>query len=203
MKNKRIFNFAYGSNMSVDRLYARVGRVKVIGAYTIDNYALEFNCGWPPNQMYGNMVRRMGSNIEGVLYELTEEQIGELDKYECYPRNYTKIYFYDAAKDAIIFAYVATPWFETAREGKPQLDYINYLIKGSLEFNLNKTYEYLTAFKKANYKLKIKDKKKVSANSQASPGRSTFRVRNGQVVYDTPVIQEEGGITVIPPQQAV
>ena len=177
--NKRVFYFAYGSNMLISRIYDRVGKVKVIGAHTLKGYALAFNCGYPPACMYANMVEREGASIEGVLYELTERQIAQLDKYEVYPFNYQKIYFYDAVKDAVIFAYVATSDFKPRRVGKPTLDYLNILIQGCKDFKLTSTLTYLLTYKSQNYKLKNKSD---FVESVTSIGKSSFKVRDGRVV---------------------
>lgn len=183
MKNKRVYYFAYGSNMSVDRIFERVGKVFVKGAYLIKGYTLLFNCGHPPYNLYGNMVQSSNGKIEGVLYELSEEQIHRLDFYECYPNNYDKIYFYDDEKDAIIFAYVATKDFclRPSESGKPQLDYINHLLKGAAEFSLKNTYDFLMDYKVNNYKLKNVRAFDEEVGSYKK-GKSSFKVRGGKVV---------------------
>lgn len=186
MKKKKVYYFAYGSNMSVDRIFYRVGKVSVKGAYTIKGYVLGFNCGHAPYNLYGNMIVSANEKIEGVLYELSEEQIHQLDFYECYPNNYDKIYFYDDEKDAIIFAYVATKNFclYSSESGKPQLDYINHLIKGAAEFNLKSTYNFLMDYKVNNYKLK-KIKAFDEEITSGKKGKSSFKVRGGKVVERT------------------
>lgn len=179
--NKRVFYFAYGSNMLLERIYNRVGKVKIIGKYSIKNYKLAFNCGYPPARMFANMAVSEGSSIEGVLYELTESQIANLDRYEVYPFNYQKIYMYDNALDAIIFAYVATPDFKPKRVGKPELEYLNILIQGCKDFKLESTLEFLLNYKLNNYKLK--NNRNVIDSLKSIPiGKYSFKVKNGVVV---------------------
>lgn len=140
--------WAFGSNTSQDRIELRLGPVEKVGIYVLENYHIVFNAGF--NNSCANIAPFEGRRVEGVLYRLNERQIYILDNYEGYPRIYEK--FYKIYDNSIIFGY----WSKIDHPGrKPDLYYLNHLIKGAKENNLTETYDKLIAYKNNNYKLKI------------------------------------------------
>lgn len=87
------------------RLEKRVGRVKDHGKFTLDGYRLRFNCG---NQQtsFANIQPEIGSQVQGVLYSLTLDQLFILDHYEGngHPNGYNRIV--ELVNDQIVFVYV-------------------------------------------------------------------------------------------------
>ena len=73
--------FAYGSNMSLERISKRLGFVKKLKIAKLENFELVFNCG-TDTQSFANIQEKNGSYVEGVIYDLTEEQLMLLDYYE-------------------------------------------------------------------------------------------------------------------------
>ena len=80
---------------------------------------------WKKNKKYLN-------EVEGILYEISEKDIKELDKHEGYPSHYNKITVRVNLKDGKeveAVTYVAQP--DKVRDGlKPCREYLNHLLKG-------------------------------------------------------------------------
>lgn len=149
---KQIFYFAYGSNMSRDRLEHRVGKVVKMGLYTLQNYKLVFDTGgW---NAYANIVPSTGDQVEGVLYQLRDSQISTLDLHEGWPGLYQKFFFLDGGE--IVFGYWTPPSsdYKARKDAKPSLQYINFLLDGAAENGLKMTYKTILDYKIKNFKLK-------------------------------------------------
>ena len=137
--------FAYGSNLLESRLKQRVGIVRKIGTITLKNYELTFGVPGPFGS-FANIKEKEGSNVQGVLYSLTQYQQRELDGYEGWPRQYKKFYF-TTADNLICYAYI---YEGTEQQLPPPLSYINIIIKGARENKLKETVKFLTEYKKLN-----------------------------------------------------
>lgn len=137
--------FAYGSNMSQERLEDRVGKVIKIGTYVLKGYNLVFNV----NECYAN-IEPGTEDVEGILYKLSEWDIKQLDLYEGHPQIYQKRHFV-TDKGEICYLYLAE--HPRGYTSKPKWDYLRHLIQGCVENNLSKTLEKLLRLKKD---LKIK-----------------------------------------------
>lgn len=148
----KVFYFAYGSNLSHERLISRVGLCAKHRNYTLRGYKLSFNCG-NRGLVYANIVKgRDTDSVEGVLYELNAEQFKELDWYEGF---YIKEFFMTDQQE-LCAVYVGHPHaiVKAKDTTKPMLAYLNVIIEGCLENNLRHTYDELIAYKEKNYKLK-------------------------------------------------
>ncbi len=164
--------FAYGSNISIDRLKNRVERwgesdLQAGVPYTLQNHALIFNAGsrigsWA----FANVVPRQGESVEGILYDITSEQFERLDKYEML---YYKAYF-QIDKNTIGCIYLAYEE-NTGGATKPSLDYLNIIIDGCLETGLTRTYNTLIKYKAANYKLKKNKHRELDSSPRSSVKR--------------------------------
>lgn len=148
INNKKSLYFAYGSNLLIERLQNRVscfGTVTVVKTFVLNNYNLVFNV----KGGYANIIPLNGSIVEGVLYELNETQIEELDKYEgCYRRVYFK-----QGNDRFI-SYICHPYFVEDKLTIPSLLYLNIIIDGAMANKLKFTYNKLVKFKNDYFKLK-------------------------------------------------
>jgi hypothetical protein len=77
--------FAYGSNMDIMQMHERIGAVpqptqaKLVGYKLVfDKYASTRNCG-AANIVHTNVT---DDEVEGLVYELTEKQLAQMDLYE-------------------------------------------------------------------------------------------------------------------------
>jgi len=127
--------FAYGSNMTTSRLENRVGGVVDLGVFVLDDYDFNFNQIADDGSGYATIAAKKGAIVEGVLYELSNEQMKVLDRYEGtstrdYERIKVKIH---NTKDMInAITYIACK--ESVKERlKPRKDYLSFLIKGGQE----------------------------------------------------------------------
>lgn len=134
--------FAYGSNMDLDRINERLKIVLKGEKAVLEGWRLEFNkiAKRNPKEGYANIIKDPDENIEGVLYDLSEDNIKVLDGWEGYPLHYNKIDIKVKVEKGIVvpaIAYVAQP--EKTKQGLlPSKEYLNHLLKGksilSLEY---------------------------------------------------------------------
>jgi len=76
------FYFAYGSNMSRERLEERTGIAECIGHTLLDDYVHSFSHRGADGTAKGNIEPASGHLVRGVLYRLHRKQIELLQPYE-------------------------------------------------------------------------------------------------------------------------
>lgn len=76
--------FAYGSNMSFDRIFKRCPHVKYLKTGCLNNWEFLFNKEKMDKTGAANIRRCSGKTVWGVLYELTSEDLLKLDFFEGY-----------------------------------------------------------------------------------------------------------------------
>ncbi len=91
MKNKNLY-FAYGSNLDEKQMEERCPDSKLLGMAVLKNYRLDFTI-YSPSRKYGcaDVVRDEGKEVWGLLYDLSEEDLQKLDKFEGDPNFYRRI----------------------------------------------------------------------------------------------------------------
>lgn len=141
----KVYYFAYGSNMSLDRITKRIGYCKKIGNYKIEGYKLQFNYG-NSNFSFANLIESENDFTEGVVYKITLKQLFILDYSEGYgnPNYYNRMV--DLFKNKPLHFYISF----NIRENliKPlSKDYYDTLLKGVEENNLE---NYLSVLKNVN-----------------------------------------------------
>jgi len=79
--------FAYGSNMDPKRMKERKIRFSERKHAVLKGFRLEFNkiSTRNPNEGYANIVRDEKGIVEGVLYEIRDEDIEKLDSTKDFP----------------------------------------------------------------------------------------------------------------------
>lgn len=142
------YYFAYGSNMSRDRLQDRLGKVKKIGTAVLPGYNLIFNCGWKSRSVANIIKTSENDKVEGVIYELDDYQIFELDRYEGWPYSYEKFFFMSEGR--ILFGYHSVSEFFKS-DAYPSYPYLCLLIDGAQENKLKYTLEKLQKYEEDNY----------------------------------------------------
>ena len=126
--------FAYGSNMSKERMEERVGgQYKVLGKARMRGYKLVLNKQNSKNPINGfaNVTEAPGSIVEGVLYEVGEAGMCKLDRNEGVPTHYMRAVVQVEIDKGVQEAttYIACP--EKVREGLlPTEEYLGHLLKG-------------------------------------------------------------------------
>lgn len=134
--SKSVWYFAYGSNMDVERMKKRVGRLPDRVPGILRGWRLEFNkeAANIPGAGYANIIPCPDSAVEGILYAVTEEELRKLDGYEGVPNHYIRDQISVVRKDTdeVVSAvtYVANP--NKVRDGlKPTREYLGYLLAGA------------------------------------------------------------------------
>ena len=75
--------FAYGMNTNLDQMAARCPGAVCLGPAWIDNYALVF-------RHFADIEPDVDSYCDGVLWEITDNNLVALDVLEGYPYHYTR-----------------------------------------------------------------------------------------------------------------
>ncbi len=91
-KMTRVLYFAYGSNLDDAQMRERCANARVLGRATLPNYALVF--GGFSHRWGGavaSVVRAKGACVEGLLYELGNVDLRELDRFEGHPFAYERV----------------------------------------------------------------------------------------------------------------
>lgn len=130
-----IYYFAYGSNLMIDRLQTRVGRVQSPTLYTLKDWELTFDAGNWMTDAYANIQPKKGGFVEGVLYPVTTTQSARLDAYE---QLYDKHFFIVDGK--ICFTYVA----HSNKKDTPTSHYLSVILAGAETFMLKTTIDKVT-----------------------------------------------------------
>jgi gamma-glutamylcyclotransferase (GGCT)/AIG2-like uncharacterized protein YtfP len=144
--NERVYYFAYGSNMNRKRMEERVGSKNIFDemSATLDGYKLVFNKKAEKNgYAYANVIKDSESQVEGVLYEISENAEEILDDYEGIPKHYVSkkiMVEYDGIKFPAT-VYIANN--NMVKNGlKVENSYRNNLLAGSKHLT-KKYYKYI------------------------------------------------------------
>ncbi len=78
-----MYYLAYGSNLSVKQMAARCPEAKIIGKAMLKDYRLVF-------RTHANVEKCKGSKVPVIIWDISETDEKSLDRYEGYPRYYTK-----------------------------------------------------------------------------------------------------------------
>lgn len=152
--------FAFGSNILFEQMKWRIETIDKIERgtlYILNDYKLVFNVGYGTmSHRFANIVPESGAKVEGLLYDLTYDQLRRMDLYEAL---YKRCYFRIDDK-TIACAYVGNYFSIMRKPGKPTLNYLNTILDGCREAELTWTYENLLKYKMENYKLKKSSKHK-------------------------------------------
>lgn len=126
--------FAYGSNMDSQRMKDRGINFSKKEPAILKDYKLCFNkqASRNPNEGYANLIPKEGTATEGILYEINDEDIEKLDKYEGYPNHYDKKTIKVKLKNGNeVDALVYLAQSDKTKNGlKPCKEYLNHLKQG-------------------------------------------------------------------------
>lgn len=133
--NKKIHNvFVYGSNLNPMRLQTRIRNWD--SSYQIASlpgYELRFNMFAEQQRVGANIVPHPTRRVRGIIIQLDDTDLIELDKYEGHPILYKRVEVkveIDHASIIETYAYVAQPQWIT--EGLlPTDDYLEHIINGA------------------------------------------------------------------------
>ncbi|WP_136253044.1 gamma-glutamylcyclotransferase family protein [Onishia niordana] len=127
------YYFAYGSNMNVARVDARIGETRRALAGVLEDYRLSFDkASKVPGIAHANVHPAEGRRVEGALFELTHpDQIMLMDPFEGHPHDYTRVRASVLTAEGAIEAwvYVAQPE-RTGDALRPAREYLAHLLAG-------------------------------------------------------------------------
>lgn len=112
---KKVYYFAYGSNMNPARMHARVTAAKVVGTAVLPGWRIV-------ERKYADIARASGGVVEGVVWDVGEDGLRILDIYEGFPFTYdcrvVKVRMADGVWVSA-FVYIMTDATSAARNGIP------------------------------------------------------------------------------------
>jgi len=132
--------FAYGSNMDPKQMASRCRGAMAVGRARLAEYELAFvwdSPGWGGG--VATVIPSSGREVWGVVWDLTDEHIEALDRYEgvaigAYVRDHLDVEAEAGLAHALI--YLATD----TRRKQPSGTYIDALIRGAQAFSLPESY---------------------------------------------------------------
>ena len=114
--------FAYGMNTNLDEMATRCPGAVCLGPAWIDNYALVF-------RHFADIKPEAGTWCDGVLWEITDDNLRALDRLEGYPWHYTRfsvVVHTDRGSDtALVYQMV-----DQSYEQPPSNHYFNTVYEG-------------------------------------------------------------------------
>lgn len=126
--------FAYASNLNRNQMKERCPDSKPLFTATLPNYKLVFE-GWSRQWKggYANIRLFRGEKVRGAVYEVTEQCLQRLDKFES-PYKRFKVTVYDEDREAIeAIAYIRT---EQTESTKPSQEYLTTIQQGFKDWRL-------------------------------------------------------------------
>ncbi len=136
-----MFYFAYGSNMDHHQMMVeRCPGAKFIGPAILDEYCIffdGFSASW--GGAVANIDKADEDEVWGGVFEITEDHLTDLDRYEGYPRYYSRRQVAVKMEDhSMLQAWVY--YREPHPTGRPSGKYIHAVIKGARECRLPEDY---------------------------------------------------------------
>ncbi len=129
--------FAYGSNMLHNRISSRVPSAKFIGIAKLINKQLVCNKKSNDGSGKANLIDKEGNVTWGVLFDIEEKEIRQLDKFEKdYKRISIKVYKED---ETVVLAqtYLSDKLTDDPR---PYENYKSFIVEGACEHRLPEAY---------------------------------------------------------------
>lgn len=86
------YYFAYGSNMDFDQMKTRCSDATLVGVAVLPNYKIafsRFSKKW--DCAVADVVACEGSEVWGLIYDLTADALSKLDGHEGYPSSYNRM----------------------------------------------------------------------------------------------------------------
>jgi gamma-glutamylcyclotransferase (GGCT)/AIG2-like uncharacterized protein YtfP len=86
------YYFAYGSNMDFDQMKNRCSEATIVGVAVLPNYKIAFT-RFSTNRdcAVADVVACEGSEVWGLVYDLTADALSKLDGHEGYPSSYNRM----------------------------------------------------------------------------------------------------------------
>jgi gamma-glutamylcyclotransferase len=137
-----VWYFAYGSNLSKQRMQQRIGVIPVSQRAFLRDYGLTFNAR-VGQEFYANIVLSRGDVVRGVVYRCNPTAMAVLDRYEgvaqgCYRRAAVEVETEDGGR-ILAEVYIAGEKY-VSENGRPNAFYLGLIIAGAKEHRLPDQY---------------------------------------------------------------
>jgi gamma-glutamylcyclotransferase (GGCT)/AIG2-like uncharacterized protein YtfP len=129
--------FAYASNLSKEQMKKRCPDAKPKFSALLPNYKLVFS-GWSREWHGGKATIQpfKGSRVMGAVYEISEQDLRKLDRFEDYPGTYTHLNVTVFNEDDVAVKAVTYVKTRQEPEGKPSPEYIAIIKQGMKDWEL-------------------------------------------------------------------
>jgi gamma-glutamylcyclotransferase (GGCT)/AIG2-like uncharacterized protein YtfP len=117
--------FSYGMNTNLDEMAARCPGAVCLGPAWINDYALVF-------RHFADIEPEAGNWCDGVLWEITEDNLSALDRLEGYPYHYTRftvVVHTDRGSDTALVYQMTDQSYEQPPSGR----YYNMVAEGYVQ----------------------------------------------------------------------
>tara|TARA_R100000655_G_scaffold77938_1_gene117307 strand:+ start:33480 stop:33935 length:456 start_codon:yes stop_codon:yes gene_type:complete len=131
--------FAYGANLNINGMKRRCPKAKPMGKFSLPSHKLVF-------KGVADIEEQDGSEVHGVLWDITEDCEKALDRFEGYPYLYLKrtswrkingyaepVMFY-VMRNSKEYIMPSTPYLECIKEGYEDFDLNIECLKNALDF---------------------------------------------------------------------
>lgn len=123
--------FAYGSNINLEQMAFRCPAAEPIGPASVDGFRLTF-CGDTSGAGVATILPDKGSQVNGLLWLLTENCESSLDFYEGFPRLYGKeeisVHGERIAEQSVMVYTINEPY--RSQIALPSWPYLNGILQG-------------------------------------------------------------------------
>ncbi len=133
------YYFAYGSNMSSRQMSERLAcdQLTIIGRARLQGYQLVFDKISRDGTGKANLTKDDSGEVWGVVYQLTDEQMSDLDDFEAgYSREKVEVILDDGQR-LEVDTYISSRRNPSLR---PHIDYVQTIVSGAQENELPEEY---------------------------------------------------------------
>lgn len=133
-----MYYFAYGSNLDITQMQRRCPGSRPIGRAKLSGYNFQFD-GLSQNWSHAaaaNIIPAKGKAVWGALYEMSDQNQVELDRYE---PNYERATL--EVESEKFGRVMAITYLRSARKlGRPSPEYLSAIVKGAKDNDLPRDY---------------------------------------------------------------
>jgi gamma-glutamylcyclotransferase len=132
-----MYYFAYASNLSRKQMAERCPAAKPRLIAKLPNYKLVF-AGWSRKWRggYATIRQSTGNVVAGALYEISEQDLRLLDRYEDYPLTYDHLKVKVVTEDGDFVEAVTHIRTDQSEETNPSPEYLAIIRQGYRDWNI-------------------------------------------------------------------
>jgi gamma-glutamylcyclotransferase (GGCT)/AIG2-like uncharacterized protein YtfP len=128
------YYFAYGMNTNLESMSIRCPDSQVVGPAVLADYTLEFS-------YHCNIRKQENSNVSGLLWTISDQDLRSLDMTEGFPHYYNRITVPVYVNDVVYYSWVYVMNGDADTE-PPSTGYWNLVLQGYRQNGLNQQQLY-------------------------------------------------------------